>query len=339
MPDDRPAKPSPDRPAAADPRRIALNAVGVAIAAALALAAFAWPAADAKPRDVPLGVAGPAPAAAAIEARLARERGAFDLRRYPDAAAARAAIEDRAIAGAVVARGAGDRPVLLVASAAGPTLSQMLPQAVAAAAPRPVVRDVVAADPDDPRGAAFGASVLPLILAGMLTGVLMSTWAPAGAARIAGAAASAALAGVAGVAVAEGWLGVLPGPWVANAAALGLTVLAIASIVAGLTGLLGQIGIGIAAALAVFVGNPWSGMTSAPELLPEPAGTVGQLLPPGAGGSLLRSTAFFGGPGAAAHVAVLGAWVVAGLGLTAAATLRHRRTGSPAPADDPLVPV
>jgi hypothetical protein len=36
---------------------------------------------------------------------------------------------------------------------------------------------------------------------------------------------------------------------------------------------------------------------------------------------------------------VLGAWVVAGLGLTAAATLRHRRTGSPAPADDPLVPV
>jgi hypothetical protein len=88
----------------------------------------------------------------------------------------------------------------------------------------------------------------------------------------------------------------------------------------------------------VFVGNPWSGMTSAPELLPEPAATVGQLLPPGAGGNLLRSTAFFGGAGWAGHAAVLVAWTAAGRGLTAAAALRHRRTGSPAPADDPFAP-
>jgi hypothetical protein len=339
MSDDRSPKPSPDRPDAPDPWRMALTAVGVALAAALALAAFAWPAAGGALRDVPLGVAGPASAAAPLEARLARQGGAFELRRYPDAAAARAAIEDRAVVGAVVPPPPGGRPVLLVASAAGPALAQQLPQAVGAAVPRAQVRDVVPADPDDPRGAAFGAAVLPLILAGMLTGVLMSVRAPAGAARLAGAVASAGLAGLAGVAVAEGRLGVLPGPWPANAAALALTVLAIAALVAGLTGLLGRFGIAIAAALTMFVGNPWSGMTSAPELLPQPARTIGQLLPPGAGGSLLRSTAFFGGSGAGAHVAVLGAWVVAGLGLTAVATLRHRRTGSPAPADDPLVPV
>ena len=196
----------------------------------------------------------------------------------------------------------------------------------------------VFADPDDPRGAAFGAVVLPLVLAGMLTGVLMSTLAPAGPARAAAVVASAALTGLAGVALAEGALGILPGPWAANAAALGATVLAIASIVGGLTGLLGQAGIGIATALMVFVGNPWSGMTSARELLPEPAATIGALLPPGAGGALLRSTAFFGGARASGQITVLAVWIAAGLGLIAVAARRHRRTGSPAPADDPLAP-
>jgi hypothetical protein len=335
MAEDLPRKPSPDRPAPARPRRLALVALVVPLVAAVALAAFAWPAANAKPRHVPLGVAGPAAAVAPVQARLARQGETFELRRYADARAARAAIEDREVDAAVVA---GRRPALLLASAASPTLAQMLPKQVAAAVPGARVSDVVPADPDDPRGAAFGAAVLPLILAGMLSGVLMSTHAPAGAARTAGIVASAVLAGLAGVAVAEGWLGIIPGAWPANAAALALTVLAIASVVAGLTGLLGQAGIGIAAALAVFVGNPWSGMTSAPELLPEPAATVGQLLPPGAGGNLLRSTAFFGGAGWAGHAAVLVAWTAAGRGLTAAAALRHRRTGSPAPADDPFAP-
>ena len=170
------------------------------------------------------------------------------------------------------------------------------------------------------------------------TGVLMSTLAPAGPARAAAVVASAALTGLAGVALAEGALGILPGPWAANAAALGATVLAIASIVGGLTGLLGQAGIGIATALMVFVGNPWSGMTSARELLPEPAATIGALLPPGAGGALLRSTAFFGGARAGGQITVLAVWIAAGLGLIAVAARRHRRTGSPAPADDPLAP-
>jgi hypothetical protein len=337
--DDRPRKPSPDRPAPPDPPRLALLAIAVPLAAALALAAFAWPAANAEPRHVPLGVAGPAAAADPLAQRLARQGDAFDVRRYADARPVRAAIEDREVDAAVIAAPGGGRPALLLASAASPTLAQLLPAAVGAAVPVGAVRDVVPADRDDPRGAAFGAAVLPLILAGMLSGALMSTRAPAGAARAAGIAASAVLAGLAAVAVGEGWLGVIPGPWPAYAAALALTVLAIASLVAGLTGLLGQAGIGIAAALAVFVGNPWSGMTSAPELLPEPAATAGQLLPPGAGGSLLRSTAFFHGAGAAGHVAVLAAWALAGLALTGAAALRHRRTGSPAPADDPLVPV
>ena len=60
-------------------------------------------------------------------------------------------------------------------------------------------------------------------------------------------------------------------------------------------------------------------------MLPEPAGGLGQLLPPGAGGNLLRSTGFFDGAAAGGHVAVLAAWAIAGLALLLAAALRDRR--------------
>jgi hypothetical protein len=83
--------------------------------------------------------------------------------------------------------------------------------------------------------------------------------------------------------------------------------------VAGLIALVGPNGVGVGAALMVFVGNPFSGVTSAPALLPRAVGDIGQWLPPGAGANLLRSTAYFGGNGAAIHLAVLLLWTLFGL--------------------------
>ncbi|MER6592614.1 hypothetical protein ABT214_12315, partial [Micromonospora purpureochromogenes] len=69
-------------------------------------------------------------------------------------------------------------------------------------------------------------------------------------------------------------------------------------------------------ALLVFlVGNPLSAVSAAPELLPQPWGAVGQFLPVGAGGTLLRSAAFFDGAGAGRSVAVLAGYAVLGIGL------------------------
>jgi hypothetical protein len=105
----------------------------------------------------------------------------------------------------------------------------------------------------------------------------------------------------------------------------------------GLAALLGRAGAALGALLMVLVGNPLSGVSSAPELLPEPAGAIGQLLPPGAGGSLLRSTAFFDGAAASGPLVVLAAWIAIGLVAAVAAALRRRR---PAPAAAPRpVPV
>jgi hypothetical protein len=113
-----------------------------------------------------------------------------------------------------------------------------------------------------------------------------------------------------------------------------MTSLAVSASVAGLGTLLGRPGIGLGALLMVLLGNPFSGVTSAPEMLPEPVGTLGQWLPPGAGGSLLRSVAFFDGHDVGRMVLVLTGWAVLGLALVIIGTLRER-THSPQPGEVP----
>jgi hypothetical protein len=312
-------------------RRRAIAILLVPLAVAVVLTLFAWPAARLEPRDLPVGVAGPPAAVEGIERQLARADGSYDVHRYPGERDARAAIEERDVYGAFVATSGG--MAVLTASAARPSVAALLEQVGAGARPAAAgpaaVDDVVSAPDEDPRGAALPASVLPLVLAGLLTGVAATLLAPDKRRRPVLMLAGAALAGLAATGIVEGWLGVVEGGWVANWGALSLTVLAIASLVAGLAALLGRIGIALGSLTLVVIGNAFSAASSAPEMLPEPAGAIGQLLPPGAGASLLRSTAFFDGAGAGGHVVVLAAWVVAGLALLVAAAIRDRRAPRP----------
>ncbi len=83
--------------------------------------------------------------------------------------------------------------------------------------------------------------------------------------------------------------------------------------------------------LVFLVGNPISGLASAPELLPKPWGTIGQLLPAEAGASALRSVAYFDGARVAGPRWVLAIWAAAGLALTALGHFRDRAAaGRPA---------
>jgi hypothetical protein len=306
------------RAGGAHQRRPPLAAVfAVPLVVALALSLFAWPAAELAPRDLPVGVAGPAPAARAIQARLTRPEGAFELHRYRDAAAARAAIGDREVYGAFVASPGG--VTVMTASAGSPVVARLLREAAGAGAR---VRDVVPATAEDPLGLALGTVALPLVIGGIVTGVLAGLVAPLGVRRVGLLLVGAILAGLVAVAILQAWLGVIRGSWLANAGALSLAVLAIAAAVAGLQALIGRPGIAVVALLMVLIGNPFSGISSAPEMLPHPGGTIGQLMPPGAGGNLLRSTAFFDGAAAAGHAAVLAAWALLGMGGLAIAARR-----------------
>ena len=163
--------------------------------------------------------------------------------------------------------------------------------------------------------------MLPLVLASIVTGVLISLLGRAGPRQIAALLGAAAAAGLVAIGIVQGWLGILEGDWWVNAGVLSLTMVAVASVLAGLNGLIGHAGLGLGALLMILVGNPWSGISSAPELLPTGVGATGQLLPPGAGGNLLRSTAFFDGTGAARHLTVLLVWTALGLAMMGAAAV------------------
>ncbi|MER5595783.1 ABC transporter permease [Streptomyces sp. NPDC002265] len=189
--------------------------------------------------------------------------------------------------------------------------------------------DVVPISADDPRGVVFSSAVLPLTICSILIAALitMSDFRMPGRRRLVDLVVACAVTGLSAYLVAQGILGALPHQHVATWAALSLTVLAISATTAGLITLIGPGGLGASAALMVFAGNPFSGSTSAPELLPKVVDDIGQWLPPGAGANLLRGTAYFDGNGSGGHIAVLVLWSVLGL---AAVAFGGRRTAAAA---------
>ncbi|MFD5835022.1 ABC transporter permease [Streptomyces collinus] len=312
-------------------RHVIAVVVLVPVLAALALWAFAWPASRIAPRDLPLGVAGPPAAAAQVEKQLERHEGAFEIHRYADEAAARDAIKDRSVYGAVVVTRQG--PELLTASAAGPVVAQFLQQAVgqqaAAGGAQVKTVDVVPTPASDPRGAALSAAVLPLALAGIAAGAVVTLLGLRGVRAALALLGASALVGVVAAGIAHSWLGALGGDWWTEAGVLALSTLAVGGAVAGLAALVGPAGTGIGAAVVMLIGNPFSGATSAPQMLPDPAGAIGQWLPPGAGTTLLRSVSSFDGAAATGPALTLAWWAVLGLGaVLLGSSLRARRTGS-----------
>lgn len=293
----------------------------VVVVQALMVTVFAWPAANIEPRDLPVVVAGPAPDADAFAKRLAQARpGAFEVTTAPDPAAADQKLRDRDAYGAFVV-GPGGLAGVHLASAASPVAAQVLGQVAQAAGQGRVVPvdDVVPADPGDPRGTGLATAVLPLILTSLIAGVLLALTVRGRWARGLGILAYALLAGLAVTAILQYGLDALPGGYLANSAVVALLALAMGAAAAGLGAVLGVAGTALAVVLVFLLGNPLSGLTSAAEMLPRPWGAIGQLLPPGAGGTLLRSVGSFDGAGAAVAAWVLGAWAAGGLLLSVAA--------------------
>jgi hypothetical protein len=328
--DDRAAAQAPGGAAVRGRRPPALRALAVVLAALVIqsamVATYAWSAARLAPRHVPIAVAGPAVAVSELVTALNRQYpGAFDLAPAASEDAARRAITARGAYGAIII--GAPAPRVLIASAASPELAQVLTAAADhLAGVKPPVTDVVPGDPHDPYGAAFGFSLLPLVITSIIAGVMLSLLVASGPLRLAGLIAFALAGGAVTAAIMRTWLSILPARYVAVGAVTGLVILAISAGVAGLgavarrAGRAGRMGPGLAlgAAAIMLFGNPFSGTTSAPEMLPRPWGEIGQWLPPGAGSTLLRSVSYFDGARSGGAWTVLGIWAAAGLALVLA---------------------
>lgn len=321
------AAPTPEPPAA-------LRATGIVVALTIVLAivaiAFALPAAHTAPRDVPIGAAGPAAAGSQVAATLdAQAPGAFAVTYYPGEGALRAAIENRDVYGGIALGPQG--PLLMIATGGSPMIAQMLTQignGIAAHSGAPLrTEDVAPPTARDPRGAGLAASALPITLAGLVPAIALvfalkrEVWT-----RFAAMAVFAGIAGVTMAVVLRYALGSIEANLWGVAAGLTLGVLATGLTLLGLGSLFGRVGLVLGALVALLVGNPLSGLNSAPEMLPTGWGEAGQWLPQGANATLLRSMAFFDGAGGMLPTVALSCWVLVGATLIVVAALRQRRS-------------
>jgi hypothetical protein len=307
------AEPTHEPPAA-----LRVTGILIALAAALALIAiaFALPAAKSKPHDVPIGTVGPQAVTGQMADVLQRTApGAFAVTIYPNEAELRTAIRDREVYGGLSFGQQG--PTLLTATGASPAVAQLLSQVgngIARQVGAPLHTEDLAPPPaGDQRGTGLAAAALPVTLAGLLPVIVLTLMIPLGVwARFAAISAFSGLAGITIAIVLRYVLGSIDQNFWAVAGGLALGALAVAVFALGLASLFGRVGLVLGALLALLLGNPLSGMTSAPEMLPAGWGGFGQFLPQGANATLLRSTAFFDGAGASTPIAVLVCWAVVG---------------------------
>ncbi|MEU3919553.1 DUF3533 domain-containing protein [Streptomyces sp. NPDC029004] len=292
-----------------------------------------------KPHEIPLAVVTPAAQITdqAVQRLSTLPGDPLDPRAVEDEATAVRQIQNRDVDGALIVdpRGAADR--LLVAGAAGASLSQALTEVIATterAQRRTVaVVDVVPNASGDARGLSSFYLAIGWCVGGYLCAAILAIShgaRPANTARalirLGALLLYSIAAGLLGTVIAGPVLDALPGSIMALWGLGTLLVFAVGAITLAFQGLAGIVGIGLAILLVVVFGNPSAGGAYAYPLLPPFWRAIGPALPPGAGTFSARSIAYFEGNGMTGPMWVLAAWAAGGaLVTTGLALLRSRR--------------
>ena len=259
-----------------------------------------------------------------IEAGLDKAApGAFELRRYPSAARARAAVLERAVYGAFIER--KKTALLLTASAAGPGAQQAIEHAftmMTTMAPpsrrvKLVSEDLRPLPANDSRGLSSSAFLFGLLVTSFVFAILLFIFGRGAALShrlLATGLFALASALVAALTVGP-LIGALAGHFWAILAIGALFSLAVALTTYGLEALLGLAGTGIAAFVLILIGNSTAGGASNQEFLPDVFRQVAQALPNGAAVRFVRNTVYFNGNDTSGALIVIALWAVGGLAL------------------------
>ncbi|MDR7113685.1 hypothetical protein J2X03_003585 [Microbacterium trichothecenolyticum] len=335
---------------------------------AVIVMAFVWPAATSQPQNLPVGISGPTEAVTAVEDKLAEQDPApFVLHEVESHDDAVSQIESRELYGAILLgdepevliataaspvaaqalRGVATQLQSQVDTAAKTALTDQLTAIVGAlkagqmpplpdgaagappAIPTVTVTDVVPLADGDSAGSGLAASVFPMVLGGMLGGILLTLLVQGVVRRLVGLVVFGLAAGALIALVMQTWFGILTGDWLLNAAVLGLGVAATSALIIGLAALMGPPGIAVGAVITMFIANPIAGAALPPQFLPEPWGAVGQFFVPGASANLLRSVMYFPDASTLAQWTILGAWLVGGVILALIGHQRNRAELTP----------
>jgi len=292
-----------------------------------------------QPHDIKVGLAGPAPVLQQLSTAFASNApGAFQFTTYASEDAARTAIDDRSVDGALVVSAGGPR--LIVAGAAGDAVVGVITGAFTnvfkAQGQALTVETVHPFASADPHGLILFFVVLAVVVSTLVAMAGFGLRSQSGfGLRLIMVVVYAVLAALVGMGMARWIAGDYgSGFWVATAlVALGSA--AIGAVVAGSARLLGAPGVVLAAIIVVLLDLVSSGGPLGSNLLPDfyrwlaPGMPVAQLY------SAMRSALYFDNGGIGMPVAVLGAWLAGGVLLMALAELIRSRSHprvAPAPA-------
>lgn len=317
---------------------IALTGLTAGLGAILVvlLALFILPSLKSGPHDLPLGLVGTPTAISTVEADLDRLMpGAWIPRSFASAEELRTAIAAREVVGGLVVSDTGLETLVTSAgsTAISGTLTGTAGQLAASSGLPLTVTDVVPLPPADPSGIGIGGLTFPLVFGGIVPVVAFRSAFPnSNGWRMGGIVLTAVASGLIVATVLQFWFGSIVNTFWPVAGAMALGVAAMALPLAGLQQVFGAKGFTIGAMVMMFLGNPLAGIATTGAWLPNGLGLFGQLLPPGATGTLVRSAAYFDFAGSSEATLTLVAWVVIGLALTAWGIFRPRPALAPAAA-------
>jgi hypothetical protein len=286
-----------------------------------------------KPHNLPIGIVGPAPVVDVARGQLARvDPGGFKVDDYDSLPAARTAILQRSVYGAYQP---APSPVLLTANAASPPVATLLQRvfgSVTQVTGRPLVVDDVAPLPSsDSSGATIFSALLGLIIAALAGSSIVYAFTRHRheSVRIVATTAIAVAAGLITALVTTVIVRAFPGDhFLVVWGVATLFVLAMGLPIAAVQVLFGFPGSAIGFVLFLVIGNPASGGSSAPELLPTFWRVLSQALPPGAAVTSMRDVVYFRGHGCADALIVMSIYAVMGAAVAmVVASVRAARSG------------
>ncbi len=311
----------------------------------LVVLAFVWPTATASAKNLPIAISGPAASITAVEKAVTTQAaGVIDFSTVDTRDAAVAEIKDREVYGAIILPSSpSGLPEVLTASAASPAVTQLLngvatslqaqvmQQAAAAGAPgaavaavHVTVTDIVPLASTDKNGTGLVAAAFPLVLGGLLGGILISLLVVGVLRRLLALAVYALAAGTVVALIMQTLFGILQGVFLVDALALSLSMLATASIVVGFNALIGAPGIAVGSVITMLIGNPIAGAAIPLQFLVGPWGAIGQYFVPGAASALIRDLSYFPAYDPTPQWLTLAAWALLGLVLSVTGHFRSR---------------
>lgn len=296
------------------------------------LAAFHAP----RPHDLPVAAVGTAAEAHRLEADLERAlSGGFEVRPYGDEAAAREAVEHRAVYAAYLPAPGQGRGTLLYAGANGPSVTATLTTALTLRAedgPPPAAEDILPVSAGDTRGLSVFYAAFGLVLAGYLFGMMTYQAAPAlrFRQRIASLTLFGALGGII-VALLAGdtGFGALPGSFAGTAVVTALMAMAAGGATMAIVKWTGSAGAAIASVVLLIFGNATSGGVMPAFYLPDWLHPLSGVLPVGAGVRALQGMSYFHNDGLGSGLAVLTLWILTCVALLYLRDTRSARTSRP----------